>query len=216
MNYEEFFELYQHDFKNLTPIRRESIERVLNAVPPNTPIPHIAYILATAYHETGGSFVPIMENMNYTTAKRLMQVWPSRFPSYEFAAQYIYNPVKLGNYVYNGRLGNKMGTDDGYNYRGRGLSQLTGKENYEKWGKILGKDFITSPELMCDPEVSAAILVTGLITGEYSGKKLSDYLNSEKKDYVNARRCVNADVKLNGQRIADIAQRFETILKEST
>ena len=71
-----------------------------------------AHFLANALHETGG-FTIVRENMNYT-AKRIGQVWPSR-PE---AKKYGGNPQGLANCVYNGRMGNRKGTDDGCNPRG--------------------------------------------------------------------------------------------------
>src|SRR4051812_48849098 len=70
----------------------------------------LAHIMAQISHECGvGLFV--VENMNYS-AKRMTQVWPSRFPTIESAAPYANNPRALANKVYNGRMGNHLGTDD--------------------------------------------------------------------------------------------------------
>jgi putative chitinase len=68
------------------------------------------------------------ENLSYS-AKRLTQVWPSRFPTLASAEPYARNPRALANKVYGGRMGN-TDPDDGWIYRGRGLKQLTGKANY--------------------------------------------------------------------------------------
>lgn len=65
----------------------------------------IALCLAHICVETGG-FRQLEENMNYS-AKRLMQVWPSRFKTLAVAKQYERNPQKLANYVYGSRMGNK-------------------------------------------------------------------------------------------------------------
>ncbi len=213
----KFLEGYQKQFGNAILPRQENVWRVVNRATSVATIPQLAYILATAHHETGETFKPIVESLTYTTARRLMQVWPSRFKNIEFAKQYTNNPVKLGAYVYNGRLGNRTGTDDGYNYRGRGLSQLTGRENYIKWGKLLGRgdDFVNDPDLLCDKDVSVEILVRGLLEGQYSGVALKKYINENETNYVQARRCVNADVGLNGGRIATVAKKFESILRDS-
>ena len=58
--------------------------------------------------------------------------------------------------AYNGRedLGNRKGTHDGETYRGRGIFQITGRFNYEKYGKKLGKDLINHPELAASPEIA--------------------------------------------------------------
>lgn len=103
-----------------------------------------AAFLGTLRHESGG-FRVFVENLNYS-AKRLMQVWPSRFKSKSQANKYARNPKALANYVYNGRMGNRVGTNDGWNYRGQGLIQLTGRNNAIKYTRRLGIDLIDNPE----------------------------------------------------------------------
>lgn len=123
----------------------------------NTPL-RLAHFMAQISHESGGGTIT-EESLNYTTAARIAAVWPSRFTP-ETAQDYVRNPKKLANKVYNGRMGNRPGTDDGYNYRGRGLLQLTGRESYQKLGKKIGLDLETTPSLVNNPdnalEVAAA------------------------------------------------------------
>ena len=68
------------------------------------------------------------------------------------------DPKKFFNTVYGGVNGNKE-AEDGYNYRGRGLNQLTGRSNYEHIGKVIGVDLVSNPDLANDPEVAAKIAV---------------------------------------------------------
>ncbi len=104
-----------------------------------------AFLAQTAYES--GQYNIMVENLNYRTAARLMEVWPRRFPSKEFAEQYLQNPKKLGNYVYANRLGNgDSASGDGFKYRGRGIIQITGRSNYAALGKELEQDFISNPE----------------------------------------------------------------------
>lgn len=78
------------------------------------------------------------ENMNYS-AERLMAVWPSRFKTIELARQYERNPQKLANFVYANRMGNGgPETNDGWNHRGAGWIQLTGKTNQELFATEAG------------------------------------------------------------------------------
>ena len=77
------------------------------------------------------------ENMSYS-AKRMMQVWPSRFPTIAAAKPYEHNPQKLANYTYNGRMGNVKGTDDGWNFRGAGYIGLTGRETFTNYALYAG------------------------------------------------------------------------------
>ena len=89
----------------------------------------LAAFIAQCCHESGG-FKVLKENLNYR-AESLMKTWPSRFPSMAVAQQYARNPQKIANYVYANRMGNgPESSGDGWRYIGRGLIQLTGKENY--------------------------------------------------------------------------------------
>jgi len=171
----------------------------------------LAYALSTANHEC--NFRPIVENLTYTSAARIAQVWPSRF-TVERAKPFVKNAQKLANEVYGGRMGNDE-KNDGYTYRGRGFVQLTGYANYEKFNKLIGESLSAHPDLAKRPEYAARILIVGLMKGMFTGKKLSDYINATKTDYINARATVNGDVKANGAKIAGYAEKFETALEKS-
>lgn len=99
----------------------------------------VACFLAQSSHESGG-FTILSENLNYTKPARLMQVWPKRFPTIQVAEVYAGKPEKLANKVYAGRMGNgDEASGDGWRFRGGGLFQLTGRENYARFGKSVGK-----------------------------------------------------------------------------
>lgn len=111
----------------------------------------LAAFMAQGAHESG-ELRELVENMFYSRPQRLMQVWPTRFKTVEFATQYIKNPEKLGNFVYANRMGNgKPETGDGFRYRGRGWFNGTGKEFYQKMTNISGHDFISNPDDLADP-----------------------------------------------------------------
>ena len=94
----------------------------------NTP-QRMAAFLAQCAHESGG-FRAIKENLNYR-AVTLRKIFGKYFPTDEMAAQYANKPEKIANLVYANRMGNGAPeTGDGYRYSGRGLIQLTGKDNY--------------------------------------------------------------------------------------
>jgi putative chitinase len=109
----------------------------------------VAHVMAQISHECGAGH-DVVENLNYS-AGRMMQVWPSRFPSMASAAPYAGNPRALANKVYNGRMDNAVGSDDGWNFRGRGASQTTGREGYARLAKATGLDVVNHPELVNDP-----------------------------------------------------------------
>lgn len=107
-----------------------------------------AHFFANVHHESG-AFRISEENLNYTSADRIRAVWPSRFPTIESATPFVRNPQGLANKVYNGRMGNSNGGDDGWRYRGRGALQLTGKNNYTDFAKYMNDErILTSPELV--------------------------------------------------------------------
>jgi putative chitinase len=89
----------------------------------------MAAFLAQCAHESGG-FTAIKENLNYR-AVTLRKVFPKYFPSDELAQQYANKPQMIANKVYANRMGNgSEDSGDGYRYCGRGLIQLTGRDNY--------------------------------------------------------------------------------------
>ena len=93
----------------------------------NTPLRQAAFV-GQCQHESG-NFKTLQENLNYKP-EALMRVWPSRFPDMETALEYAHNPEKIANKVYAGRMGNgDEESGDGWKYHGRGLIQLTGKDN---------------------------------------------------------------------------------------
>ncbi len=221
INREKFYNAYRKKFGKLAEPTVKTLEAIIDVfndkpIPTVKPIEKYAYMLATVRAEVGPKMVPIVENMNYT-AKRIMQVWPSRFKTLASAQPYANNPEKLGNYVYGNRLGNgPVSSGDGYRYRGRGIgAQFTGRVNYEKFSKLMGIDLINYPQLAMDEKIGAQILKKGCLEGLFTGVGLDKYINERKTDYVNARRVVNADVPRMGQRIANDAVKFESILREA-
>ncbi len=115
----------------------------------------IAAFLAQVGQECG-QMTNLIESLNYSTPGRLMAVWPKRFPTEAFATQYVRDDKKLGNYVYANRNGNgDPASGDGFNYRGRGLIQITGRTNYAAVGTALGIDAIGNPALLLQPAYAA-------------------------------------------------------------
>ena len=93
----------------------------------STPYRQAAFV-GQCQHESG-NFKMLEENLNYK-AESLIRTWPSRFDA-ENAEEYAHNPEKIANKVYAGRMGNgNEESGDGWKYHGRGLIQLTGKDNY--------------------------------------------------------------------------------------
>ena len=110
----------------------------------------IAHVMAQISHECGAG-MEVVENLNYS-AVRMMQVWPSRFPRIQDAEPFAHNPPLLANRVYDGRMGNAVGSNDGWNFRGRGATQTTGREGYTLLAKKVGLPLVTNPDLVNSPD----------------------------------------------------------------
>lgn len=95
---------------------------------------------------------------------------------------------------------------DYYPFYGRGFVQLTWERNYQKYGEILQQDLVNHPELALNPIIALFVLTHGFAHGVFTGKKLSDYINAEKADFYNARRCINGLDK--AKLIAQLAQKY--------
>jgi predicted chitinase len=89
--------------------------------------------------EAGDEFQELVEDLRYTTASRLCQIFPREFPTEADAEPFLDNPEALGNRVYANKLGNgNEASGDGFRFRGRGLIQLTGRNEYAEFGASIG------------------------------------------------------------------------------
>lgn len=130
---------------------------------------YLAYILATVWHEVGGTMQPIEEigkGKNYKYGKR---VW----------------------------IDGRIYADVPHIYYGRGHVQNTWRDNYLKLTKSNPNnwDFVNKPELLLQMQPSIWATFYGMLTGLYTGKKLSNYFNDKISDPVNARRIINGTDK---------------------
>ena len=186
-----FFEEYR---RNLGRIRRQVTVDTINAIlnradTERTPIPHLAYMFATALHEARDrsyiyDFYPLTERGSYAYITRL--------------------------YWFNKRVRGWLGNDteaEAWKFRGRGLVQLTGETNYESFG------IQDNPEKALEPDMAVHIMFEGMNKGIFTGRKLSMYLNIDKKDYYNARRIINGTDR--AALIATYAEIFERVIRKS-
>lgn len=109
-------------------------------------------LLSQLLHESG-MLERLEENLNYTTAERIRAVWPSRFPTLASAAPFVRNPRALANKVYGGRMGNHF-SDDGWQYRGRGLIMVTGRDNYRALEAAINVPLIVAPDMLTRPDIA--------------------------------------------------------------
>jgi hypothetical protein len=148
----------------------------------------LAYILGTAHHETDRKMQPIREygGNGYFTR--------------------MYDPPPSGQRPQVARSLGNTAAGDGCRFCGRGFVQLTGRRNYAKWSERLGVDMVADPLLAMNLAHATAILIEGSIDGSFTGKKLSDYFNKQREDWVQARRIINGLDR--AQLIADHAKRY--------
>ncbi|CAA7615682.1 glycoside hydrolase family 19 protein [Magnetospirillum sp. UT-4] len=118
----------------------------------DTPL-RLAAFLAQIAHESG-QFRGLVENLNYS-AEALLRVFPRHFDATQ-ATAYARQPGRIAARAYANRMGNGDETSgDGWRYRGRGLIQVTGHDNYAACGAALGLDLIAQPELLEQPGAAA-------------------------------------------------------------
>jgi len=153
-----------------------------------------ASFIGQCQHESN-NFRTLEENLHYS-ADGLMRTWPSRFPSRDVAEQYAQNPEKIANKVYAGRMGNTE-EGDGWAYHGRGLIQLTGRDNYAAASQSLGYAYITNPELLLQPKHAA------LTAGWFWNKKGLNEL-ADSQDYETMTKRINGGTLGLDDRIAKI------------
>jgi putative chitinase len=148
----------------------DAVEATCQEFEINTP-ERIASFLAQTSHESGG-YTMLSENLNYR-ATTLAACWPNRFaelgpdkkPKKDDKGKLIPTavansiagkPELIANLVYSSRMGNGPAeSGEGWKYRGRGLKQLTGKDNYTRCGGAIGLDLVADPDLLLEPLAAA-------------------------------------------------------------
>lgn len=126
---------------------------LLNRYEVNTP-KRLSELLGQLSHESG--LKPISENLNYS-AERLLQIFPKYFKTLEEAKRYERKPQAIANKVYASRMGNgNEASGDGWRFRGRGFTQNTGRNNYQKLKNSTGIDFVNNPDLLLE-EVNSMV-----------------------------------------------------------
>ncbi len=156
---------------------------------------YTAYALATAYHETASTMLPIREYGGSTYFTRMYDVGGAR-PQ---------KAIAMGN----------TSPGDGPKYCGRGYVQLTWKNNYKLAGDKLGVDLVSYPDKAMEPDIAAKIMRIGMEDGWFTGRKFSSYLPfagpAVRPQFIEARRIINGTDK--SSQIADHAIAFQRALQ---
>ena len=170
-NPEAFYAKLRRMTGSLDTVQVQTIQGLFDATP-HWPVGWLAYGLATAWHEC-----------------RLK-------PQREWGSRAYLDKYDTGSLAK--ALGNTPeDDDDGILYAGRGLVQLTGARNYRNAGAYLGLDLLGKPDLALAPDNAARILVWGMQTGAFTGKKLADYMvdRGTHDAFVRCRRIINGSDK---------------------
>ena len=158
-----------------------------------------AMFLAQTTHESN-NYKRLEESFNYKP-ERLFEVFKKRVGSLENAKKLCLQGSKaIADFVYGGRLGNNQ--DEGYKYRGRGIIQLTGKNNYANYGKKINIDLVNDPDLAKSPYIAIEIALLF-----WKEKCLG--LFAKKGDVKTVTKLINGGY--NG--LEDRQKRFERIIK---
>lgn len=193
------FKHLREKFGRLTEEQVIGINRYVDAMDQDKGITYAqaAYVLATVWHETDAKMSPIEE---YGKGKgRVYGTW------YKNSKGQLY-AFKNGS-----RDSVYLQSEYPHLYYGRGDTQNTWYDNYEKLSKVFDVDFLQHPELLLTKEWSTKATIYSMKVGLYTGRKLSDYIYQSKKDFVNARRIINGTDRAN--KIAKYAEIFEYALR---
>jgi hypothetical protein len=180
-------------FKMILKAQQASIEAIFSECQKQgvTDLRQIAYILATAYHESYNPKDPL------TRLTPLEEIGKGAGRDYGKKLKYGNGPGKRVPYTSPDKI-----------YYGRGFTQNTWYEIYENLTKAnpFNWDFLNHPELLLSITQSAWATVYAMRKGLYTGRKLSDYINDQKTDFINARRIINGTDK--AELIAGYASKF--------
>ncbi len=131
----------------------------------------LAYMLATAFHETARTMRPIREYGSHAYFMRM----------YDMTGDRPHVARDLGNTL----------VGDGARFCGRGYVQLTGRANYARMSDLTGRDLVGDPDLALEPGIAAEVMFAGMTRGLFTGRALHHYFGDAVEDWAGARRIVN-------------------------
>lgn len=147
-----------------------------------TDLRHLAYMLATPFHETAGTMQPVIETRQPSEDKN---------PSVDTAIARLERAWAAGKMPWV-KTAYWRKDADGFSWLGRGLPQVTHKSNYTWAEAETGVPFTKNPDLMLKMEHAVPVMFIGMLKGKFTGRRLADYFSSNEDDPVNARRIINA------------------------
>ena len=133
-----------------------------------------ATLIGQCAHESA-RFRTHFENLNYSAAG-LWKVFRRHFASEAETHRFAHQPEKIANRVYANRIGNgSPASGDGWRFRGRGYLQLTGRDNYRRYGGLIGETLEANPDRAADPDICWLIAAEFLARTRRSGRTLLEW-----------------------------------------
>ncbi|MDW5314477.1 hypothetical protein [Rhizobium sp. PL01] len=157
----------------------------------------LAYMLATAHHETGRTMQPVRETFAASDSRAIV-VLDSAFEDGSLpsvSAPYWRRDA------------------EGKTWLGRGLVQLTHKINYEKMALATGIDLVSRPERAMELSVAVDILFIGMETGTFTGRRLGQYFSESTEDWAGARRIING--RDRAELVAGYGRRYLAAIRQA-
>jgi hypothetical protein len=190
LDHEKWIAAYSAVYGHIDPVKQQNIERLLSAIEADAAVIDVrwaAYMLATVKHECADRWQPVEEYGKGT-------------------GRPYGDPVTVVS---------ADGQSHVNTYYGRGYIQITWKDNYARLGKAIGvsDQLVISPEKALDPSIAYRIMSEGMRHGLFTGRKLSDYINDQKCDYLQARRIINGLDQ--AERIAGYSNTLEAVFGQS-
>jgi predicted chitinase len=156
----------------------------------------LAYVLATAFHVTAATMQPVRETLANTDQSAVARLESA------YAAGRL-RTVKTPYWRYDA---------DGRTWLGRGLVQLTHRRNYQKMSELTGIDLVAAPHRAMEMDVAVKILIEGMRAGSFTGRRLGDYFDAGKSDWVGARKIINGNDR--AALVAGYAKAFAAALRD--
>lgn len=169
----------------------------------------LAFLIANADHESAG-FNRTSENVNYTTPKRLLEIFPRTVGTMSRAEQLVkLGPQAIANNIYAGKNGN-IQPGDGWDYRGSGLIQLTGRANFADIGRYIGEDIVNDPDKVREDPSTAVKTLIGFYKKNNIGAKVRS------GDYIGGINVINRGepMDIKRKRIAKMNKYLADITKD--
>jgi predicted chitinase len=194
LDHEFFFRNWRKEFGALNQSQVDGLNNLLERAERGdiTNLDALAYVFATAHHETGERLQPVREGFATSNAG---------------ARQAVTNLFRRGVISWDYGKPNAAGLS----FYGRGLAQITHEPNYKKCGKFLGFALEKNPDRALEPAVAVEILFQGMIRGTFTTRKLSTYFGPRTADFIGARAIINGIDR--AKQIADIAEQYRAAFR---